>query len=110
MTSTTYTAYCSLCAKGKGGIAALTACTGTAITNCDYAVGTACGVCKSDYAVASTGLTCTSFTTDGNCRQLASDGTCSTCWSAYYFNGTKCKLFAKIFAAGALLAFAALFN
>merc|ERR1712193_202347 len=62
-----YTAYCQLCKKGKGGNATYTACTGTAITNCDYAVGTGCGVCKSKYAVASTGTTCTSFTSDGNC-------------------------------------------
>merc|ERR1712193_450416 len=66
-TASATTAYCQLCKKGKGGNATYTACTGTAITNCDYAVGTGCGVCKSKYAVASTGTTCTSFTSDGNC-------------------------------------------
>merc|ERR1711976_632305 len=109
-TASGYTAYCQLCAKNKGGNATFTACTGTQITNCEYASGTSCQICASDYAVASTGLTCTAFTTDSNCRALASDGTCGSCWAAYYFNGTTCKLFAKIFAAGALLAFAALFN
>merc|ERR1712139_71599 len=106
-TSSGSTAYCALCKKGKGGNSTSTSCAGTAITNCDYAYGTSCGACKSKYAVASTGLTCTAFTTDSNCRQLASDGTCGSCWHAYYFNATVCKLFAKIAVAGFAMAISA---
>lgn len=93
------TAYCLVCKKGKGGVSAYTSCAGTAIANCDYASGNGCHYCKSDYAVASTGLTCSAYTTDSNCRGLLSDGTCGNCWDAYYFNGTTCKLFGSILAA-----------
>jgi len=106
-TSTTAaTAKCNLCNKGKGGNATYTACTGTAITNCDYASGTSCYFCASNYAVASTGTTCTAYTTDKNCRKLLADGTCGTCWDAYYFNGTTCKLFGSILAASFAFLFA----
>merc|ERR1712226_778839 len=104
--SATYVAYCTLCDKGKAGNAAYTSCSGSAMSNCDYQSGTDCYYCKTDYAVNFTGspLTCVSYTTDNNCRVLLSAGVCGTCWDAYYFNGTTCKLFAKIFAAGLMLA------
>ena len=107
--STSTVAYCVVCAKGKGGLSTNLGCTGTVITNCDYASGTSCTYCKSKYAVASTGTSCTSFTSDSNCARLASDGTCGSCWSAYYFNATVCKLFAKISVAGIALAISAFF-
>merc|ERR1712146_440569 len=103
------TAYCVKCKKNIAGNSTNTACSGTlAITNCEYASGVGCHFCKSKYAVASTGTTCTSFTTDSNCRVLLSDGTCGTCWHAYYFNLTKCKLFAKVVVAGLAMAITSL--
>jgi len=101
------TAYCGMCKKGKAGNAATTACSGTNITNCDYEAGVYCAICKSGYAVNSAATACTAFTTDSNCRALASDSTCGTCWAAYYFNGTTCKLFAKLLSAGLAIAISA---
>lgn len=103
------TAYCGMCKKSKGGNTAYTSCAGTAITNCEYHSGTNCYSCKSKYAVASTGTTCSSFTTDSNCRRLNSDSTCGHCWHSYYFNGATCKLFAKLLTAGFVVISAFLF-
>merc|ERR1712178_464694 len=106
--ASTYVAYCNLCDKGKAGNATYTSCSGSAMSNCDYQSGTDCYYCKTDYAVNHTAsnnvFSCTAYTTDNNCRKLLSAGVCGTCWDAYYFNGTTCKLFAKIFAAGLMLA------
>jgi len=77
-------------------------CTKSTITNCDYhnpSTPTKCMTCKSDYAVANNDLTCTSFTTDSNCRKLGTGNTyCYTCWMAYYFDTKTCLLGGKILA------------
>merc|ERR1712130_133513 len=84
-------------------------CTKAAVANCDWAYSsTQCIFCKSNYAVSTTGA-CAAFTTDSNCRGLHTDSTCSTCWNAYYWNVTKCKLAASLMSVAAL-AFAAFFN
>merc|ERR1712097_231192 len=65
----------------------------TAVADCEYSVvsttssgSTAyCSVCKKGKGGNATS---TAFTTDSNCRMLASDGTCGSCWNAYYFNAT----------------------
>jgi len=84
----------SACAKYSG------------VANCDYiyksAASTyACAGCKSKYAIASGNATCVSYTADKNCWRLQSGNTtCETCWSAYYWDTSKCKLAAKIVMAG----------
>jgi len=84
----------SACAKYSG------------IANCDYIYKTgastyACAGCKSKYSISNAGNTCVSYTTDKNCWQLQSgNATCRNCWSAYYWDTSKCKLAAKIVAAG----------
>lgn len=78
------------------------------IANCDYPFKTnsttwACRYCKSKYAVSNAGNTCTSYTADSNCAALQSGNTtCRTCWSAYYWDASKCKLAAQILIAGAM--------
>merc|ERR1712224_1183556 len=103
---TTYAKGCFMCSKGKAGSGTCssnygcTACAGTAITNCDYhyykGSANSCYSCKSGYAVASTTLTCSTYTTDSNCRQLNSSGACHQCWHSYYWNTTTCKLTAFV--------------
>merc|ERR1719215_1054594 len=84
-------------------------CTKGEVANCDYASGSAtCSVCKSGYAV-NTSSTCTAFTTDKNCSSLFADSTCSTCWPAYYWNVSTCKLASSLISVS-FLALAALFN
>merc|ERR1712151_189741 len=98
-----------MCKKNYAPSGTLTASIGSSacattgvITNCEYhylsSSTTACYSCKSNYAVASTSTSCTSYTTDKNCRQLNSSGTCSYCWHAYYWNATVCKLASSIVA------------
>ena len=69
---------------------------GVAIQNCefDYINGQSknCYSCKASYAVTSTGTTCTSYTNDGNCRTLHTDGNCNYCYHAYYWDTTYCTL------------------
>ena len=100
---TTYVNNCNMCIKNYAGTGTATGvgwsscAASTAITNCEYqflpgASTNACYSCKSNYAVASTSLTCSAYTTDGNCRQLDSSGDCAYCWHAYYFNISTCKL------------------
>jgi len=105
---TNYVLACYMCSKGYSGSGTATenagysACATTSnITNCDYhylsgASTLACYSCGSGYAVASTSTTCSAFTTDSNCRQLHSDGTCASCWHAYYWNTSTCKLRALV--------------
>lgn len=103
-----YTLACYMCSKGYTGTGTATenagyaSCTQTGIiSNCEYhylsgASTQACYSCASGYAVASTGTTCSAYTTDSNCRMLHSDGTCSNCWHAYYWNVSTCKLRAMV--------------
>jgi len=121
--NSTVTSGCRFCKRNYSAtitstnVAGATACaSGNTITNCEtqmaYSSGSAtsalCYICKSNYAVASTALTCTSYSTDSNCRQLNSSGTCSQCWFAYYWNTSKCKLAANLMSV-AMIAFAAFF-
>lgn len=98
---------CNSCDSGKGASTA-SACAGTIVANCDTALwnGTAqaCHYPKSNYAVASTGLTTVAYTTDKNCQQLQSvtATNCENCWDGYYWNTTSCKLSAKVMVAGLL--------
>jgi len=111
---TTTVAGAGMCNKGYYGTgtvnnAGYPTCTKAAVANCDWAAtSTTCVFCKSNYAVSSTGA-CAAFTTDSNCQALHTDSTCQTCWSAYYWNVTKCKLAASLMSVAAL-AFAAFFN
>ena len=103
--STGWSYGCRMCKSGYKGSgwdatngAGSTSCvSGTAITNCDYAVATSasaynCYGCKSNYAVASTQTTCTSYTTTSNCRLLNSAGDCHYCWHSYYWDTADCIL------------------
>jgi len=109
----TYTPLCAMCATGKAGVTAGTglhtglgseAClTTNAITNCAFHVVSAdatavnnCYSCSTGYAVASTLLTCTAYTTDTNCRVLLADGACGECVTGYYWNGAICGLTALV--------------
>jgi len=111
----TYTATCKMCSSGKGA-SAINACAGTIITNCDVSYWSAsagvavCGYPKSGYAVDSTSLILTAYTTDSNCQQLVAGSTsqCGTCWDGYYWNTNVCKLSAKLLGA-AFLAIISLF-
>ena len=75
-----------------------TACVeGMPITNCEYVVGTGastynCYSCKAGYSVASTLDSCTTYTTDTNCRVLNSSGACHYCFQSYYWDNTECIL------------------
>merc|ERR1711862_118115 len=86
---------------GLNNVVRYSSCTKTgAITNCNYHMvnnSANCYTCNSDYAVAAAATSCTSFTTDSNCRQLSSTW-CHHCWHAYYFDNKKCILAAKLFA------------
>merc|ERR1711967_13878 len=111
---TTTVAGAGVCKKGYYGTGTATnagypTCTKASVANCDWASdATNCFYCKSNYAVSSTGA-CAAYTTDSNCRSLHTDSTCSTCWPAYYWNVTTCKLSAALLSI-ASLAFAAFFN
>jgi len=112
-TSGTVSAGASVCSKGYYGSGTATnggypTCTKGSVSNCDWAAtSTTCYFCKSKYA-RSTTSTCTSYTTDSNCIQLDANSACSTCWNAYYWNATTCKLAAGIMSV-AFMAVAALF-
>jgi len=98
--SGTYSTGCYMCKSGYMGTGTLTlgyaSCTSTGIiTNCDVGSpggNTYCAYCKSDYAVANNSQSCTSFTTDSNCRKLGGGSWCGECWHSYYFNAGKCVL------------------
>merc|ERR1711974_194718 len=112
--STNTTAGTYICKKGYYGSGTTVAggyptCTKGSVANCDHAAtSTTCHYCKSKFAVSSTG-TCAAFTTDSNCQSLYSDSTCASCWAAYYWNVSTCKLAASLMSV-AFLAFAAFFN
>jgi len=107
---TNWTIGCSMCASGKAGTTAnLLAGLGSSdcevtniITNCAFHVTEAaaqtinCYSCGTGYAVASTLLTCTAYTTDTNCRVLLADGACGECVTGYYWNGAICGLTALV--------------
>jgi len=110
---------CQFCKKGYyngtyvTGMGSSNCIKGVTITNCEmsYATGTTthgCYYCKSGYAVnAANDTGCTAYTTDSNCRKLQLDGTttyCYSCWDAYYWNATKCKLSAGVVVMGAVMA------
>lgn len=73
-----------------------------AILNCEFAkqqstTVTHCYSCKKQYAVAYNDLYCTGFTSDNNCRKLASDNQgCWYCWHSYYWDMDFCKLLGNI--------------
>jgi len=105
-----FTPYCGMCASGKMGTEASNVtglgsvnCIDGTITNClFYQVTDAtaslnnCYSCGTGYAVASTLLTCTAYTTDANCRVLLADGACGECVTGYYWNGAICGLTALV--------------
>lgn len=108
VTSGTYLCNSGYYASGTVVAAGYPTCTSGSIANCDIALtSTACYTCKSKYAVSSTS-TCAAFTTDSNCRQLNSAGTCEHCWDAYYWNTTTCKLASSVLSV-TLMAVAAFF-
>jgi len=103
-----YVLSCQMCAKGYSGTGVATENAGYAscstannIANCEYhylagASTLSCYSCATGYAVASTPTSCTAYTTDSNCRQLHTDGTCSQCMHNYYWNTSTCKLTALV--------------
>lgn len=113
---------CGMCKKGYWGTVDATTmlfstCTnsGTApVTNCDaYTIRSStlagCYYCKSNFAVKYADMSCHAYTTDKNCRALQSDNTnCMTCWDAYYWNATVCKLNAKVVSAVMIVALSVL--
>merc|ERR1711988_93969 len=106
------TKYCQVCATGKVNANRTLACaataSGTAIANCSQYSGAACAVCASGYSLNSAGNACVAFSSDKNCAQVdATAKNCTHCAWGYYFSGSKCVLFAKIFAAGVALAISA---
>jgi len=111
--SATYVPLCAMCNTGKAGLIAssgITAGLGSAacvvtdiITNCAFHVAPAtiattnhCYSCSTGYAVASTLIACTAYTTDTNCRVLLVDGACGECVTGYYWNGAICGLTALV--------------
>jgi len=108
--TSTYAKLCGMCASGKAGTTGATNvaglgsadCIATDITNCAFAFVAAastvnnCYSCSTGYAVASTLLTCTAYTTDTNCRVLLADGACGECVTGYYWNGAICGLTALV--------------
>jgi len=129
VTGGTATSHCGLCAKGyKAGTtmdtnkAGYTTCaSGAFVTNCETSMKTNtsgyqsttapteyCYTCKSKYAVHHQVVSCVSYTTDENCRQLTSTSVCAHCWYSYYFNGTKCKLASSLMSFAAVIALALL--
>lgn len=82
-------------------------CVTMTIANADYGSpidSTKVLYCKSDYAVATAGTSCISFTTDSNCGQLGStDAYCGVCWHSYYFDTTTCKLESNLMKVAGLL-------
>merc|ERR1712195_263464 len=93
---------CATAAQDVSGLGSVNCIDGT-ITNClFYQVTDAtaslnnCYSCGTGYAVASTLLTCTAYTTDTNCRVLLVDGACGECVTGYYWNGAICGLTALV--------------
>jgi len=118
-TGNAFTKGCLQCSSGyKGGATAITDSDGSTIgyTTCVSATITnqelgspvnnaQAFTCKSDYAVATGGASCVSFTTDSNCRMLGTGNAyCGTCWMGYYFTSATCTLAANLLAFGGLLA------
>ena len=72
------------------------------INNCEYTkqqstTVTHCYACKKDYAVSFNDLYCEGFTSDSNCRKLATDNSgCWYCWHSYYWDMDFCKLLGNI--------------
>jgi len=112
-TSTAFRKLCAMCNSGKAGVitsSGITAGLGSAaclttdiITNCAFHVAPAtiattnhCYSCSTGYAVASTLIACTAYTTDTNCRVLLADGACGECVTGYYWNGAICGLTALV--------------
>jgi len=109
---------CVMCNKNYSGATYVNSTVGTssctktnAVTNCEvmyYGSSISdkyCHYCKSGFAVANANTSCVAFTTDSNCRHLQSgDTACRTCWDAYYWDATKCKLAAKVAVATLILA------
>jgi len=104
-----WTISCSMCASGKApttnaivaGIGSTDCTTANLITDCAFHVvastaATNCYSCSTGFAVASTLLTCTAYTTDTNCRVLLADGACGECVTGYYWNGAICGLTALV--------------
>merc|ERR1712054_24547 len=109
-TAAAYTKFCRMCSSGykPSGTAVSTvgypSCVTGTITNATYySSPTVAYECASGYAVASTGTSCTAYTTDSNCRKLAAGGWCNECKNSYYFSTTTCTLGAKMLAAGSML-------
>lgn len=121
LSSTDYSK-CGTCKKGYWGTIdtttdLYTACINSGTnpaSNCDYysptsAHANVCMMCKSNYAVKYSNSSCYAYTTDKNCRALQSDNTnCMTCWDAYYWNATVCKLNAKVVSAVMIVALSVL--
>lgn len=113
---------CATCKKGYWGTIDSTtmmysACSNSGtnpVSNCDWfgpisASASGCSFCKSNYAVKSADSSCYAYTTDSNCRSLQTDNTnCLSCWDAYYWNATVCKLNAKVVSAIMIVALSAL--
>jgi len=108
VTSGVYMCNSGYYASGTMVTAGYPTCTSGSLANCDRALtATTCATCKSNFAV-NTSNTCTAFTTDSNCMALNSAGTCMTCWNAYYWNTTTCKLASSVLSV-TLMAVAAFF-
>jgi hypothetical protein len=111
---TTYSSTCNVFDLGKGANATNT-CTGTIITNCDYAsFGTDqnCMYVSSGYAVANDSLSAIAYTTDSNCQRLVTGITtqCQHCWDGYYWKTTICLLSTKLLGAAFLAVIALIIN
>jgi len=52
-----------------------------------------CYSCEKNYAVASNGYSCISYTNDVNCRTLfTGNEVCYYCWHSYYWDDYVCRL------------------
>jgi len=113
--SNNYYRSCKMCSKNYTGSGAWQTggypecSTSGTITDCEYhdtATATiTCYSCKPDYAVASTGTSCTSFTADKNCRTLASSNQCYYCYQSYYWSLTECQLKSNLLGISYMLVF-----
>ena len=65
-----------------------------------------CYSCDDDYAVSYDRKSCVKFESDKNCRVLAYGNTkCSTCYDAYIWHGSECKLGAYLIKTGYIVLF-----
>ena len=97
--STVYQSFCYYCKKfhyGFGDNNTERCVDGGVIPNCTYYTQTStsrtCYSCDINYAVEVNGLSCKSFSTDTNCRQLDKDSLCHYCWHSYYWANNRCVL------------------